>query len=417
MIAELWAPLGATLSTLAHSKWLSLAPESLALWCALLSVVTGVVLFAMERREGIGIGRLGALAALAAIAALKLGGAATLGPLTLAVVVAALARDPDELLHTECGVKLLWVLGGAWALSFAGRELLTLATGTSMVREQWAVLALGLEPRYLWSTALPLTLLAGLVLIGGFPFHFWVADLFQGARPWLAPLAVAALQVCGVLWIESRLVGIAAFPDGARLANGLLHQFVVMSLGAGAVTLLVQRRPERFAGTLAGLHGALALAMIVGRDPQPGWLAAWSAHLMLALSGANTLTRFLPAHSDPSAAGAPLFRRHPIEATIGSLSLLSLAGMPGLPGSWVWLDVARLLVRSGHSLAALALAIAWVLALSGVVMRLRIAFGSSSARVPLAPSPRAARVALVASGVGVALLGWSFALGGFPARP
>src|SRR2546422_4553724 len=48
------------------------------------------------------------------------------------------------------------------------------------------------------STLFPYTTLfrslVGVVMLGGAPFHFWPADLFQGARPWLAPLAVAGIQ-------------------------------------------------------------------------------------------------------------------------------------------------------------------------------------------------------------------------------
>ena len=128
-----------------------------------------------------------------------------------AVLVAALlAREREDAFASECALKLVWVLGGSLALSWAGLGLLTLATGTSRVSEQWAVLQLGLDPPQLWSAALSLSLVAGIVLLGAAPFHFWAADLFQGAKAWLAPLAVAALQVGGSGWIMGRLAGIAA---------------------------------------------------------------------------------------------------------------------------------------------------------------------------------------------------------------
>src|SRR4030065_472856 len=121
------------------------------------------------------------------------------------LAVALLARDRDDLLHSECALKLGWVMVPALALSWAGLELLTLATGTPVVLEQWAVLDLGLDPPFLWSTALPLSLITGLVLLGAAPFHFWVADAVHGSRPWFAPLAVVALQLAGGGWI---LVGV-----------------------------------------------------------------------------------------------------------------------------------------------------------------------------------------------------------------
>ena len=190
--------------------------------------------------------------------------------LVIALVIAMLARDGTDLLHGECAVKLLWVMGPALALSCAGQALLTVATGTPVVREQWGVLELGLDPSFLWSTSLPLSMLVGLVLLGGAPFHFWAADMFQGARPWLGPLAVAALQAAGAAWLAQRLAGIEAFPEAWRVAEGLLTVAAGIAFLAGAATLALQRRPERRVGTLASLHGALVLAALAaahGRAP------------------------------------------------------------------------------------------------------------------------------------------------------
>jgi len=383
-------------------------PPPLPLWSATLAAVAALALFGLERRGRAGIGPVAVVLVLAATASLAFAPLPAIAPLVVAVAIAALARDPDEILHSECALKMLWALGGACALSWAGHELLVLATGTAVVREQWAVLALGLEPTFLWSTALPLALLAGVVLLGCFPFHFWVADLFQGARPWLAPLVVAALQVSGALWLSTRLAGIESFQPGARLARGVLAQAVVLAFAAGGATLLVQRRPERRAGTLAGLQGGLMLAMLAVPHADPSWLGRWAAHLVIALTGASTLTRFLPVSSDRPAAGAPLFRRHPWVAVIGCLPLLSLAGVPGLPGSLLWLEAARALVRAGHTWGAVAIAGAWILALAVGLRQVREAFGVAAAARPPQAAPAAARIALVAAGAGIAAIGWTW---------
>jgi NADH:ubiquinone oxidoreductase subunit 2 (subunit N) len=330
-------------------------------------------------------------------------------PLGVGVAIAALARDRDELLHGECALKLAWVMGSALALSWAGLHLLTLATGTPWVPEQWAVLSLGLDASFLWSTALPLSLLAGLVLLGGAPFHFWVADVFQGVRPWLAPLVVASLQVAGAGWLVHRLAGIAAFPAAAELARSLL---VVASLAAsisGAATLTVQRRPERRAGTLASLQGGLLLAMLAGGRLTDAWVGRWAAHLVLAYVGAATLVHFLPVSTGRLGAGAPLFRRHPVPALAGLLALASLAGVPGTPGMGLWLDGARALVARGHVFTAVAFGIAWLASIAAVLAQMREGFGLPSTGTVHAV-PRPARVALGGSGVlllAMAVLGWA----------
>src|SRR5207244_2256311 len=133
---------------------------------------------------------------------------------------------------------------------------------TPVVIEQWAVLNLGLDPDFLWRTALPIALVLGVVLLGGAPFHFWAADLLQGAPAWLAPLAVVALQVSGAEWLAARLSGIESFHAGARAVADLLAIAATLAFAVGGLTLLVQRRPERRVGTLASLNGGLLLARL-----------------------------------------------------------------------------------------------------------------------------------------------------------
>ena len=89
-------------------------------------------------------------------------------------------------------------------------------------REQWPALALALDPYALWSAALSLSLLAGLVLLGGAPFHFWPGDLFHGARPHLAPFVAATLQMAGAVWLMRHLEGITSFAGAAQLVRALL---------------------------------------------------------------------------------------------------------------------------------------------------------------------------------------------------
>jgi NADH:ubiquinone oxidoreductase subunit 2 (subunit N) len=381
-------------------------PQSVALWSAAVALLAGLVLLGMERPGRPGIVPVAALGALAAAVGLAGLGRVTWMPLAIGLVVGALARDGDELLHGECAIKLLWVLGSAFALSWAGLQLLTLATGTPIVVEQWAVLELGLEPRFLWNTALPLSLLAGLVLLGGAPFHFWVADVFQGVRPWLAPLAVAALQVSGAGWLGLRLESIASFPPGAELVGAVLRYAALAAFAAGATTLIVQRRPERRVGTLASLNGALVLARLAaGPGLDPAWLGLWAAHTALALTGASTLARFLPVSAARPGPGAPIMRAHPAAAIAGLYALFSLAGLPGTPGALLWLEVARALATSGSTVLMLALAAAWLASISVVLGQLRESWGvPAPPRSHVRSVPIESRLALWLAGAGLVVL-------------
>jgi len=333
-------------------------------------------------------------------------------PLVVALIAATLARRDAEAPSTECALKLVWVLGGAFALGAVGTALLSVATGTTVPDEQWSVLQLGLTQRMVWTVALPLVLLTGVVLLGGAPFHFWVADLFQGVPVAAAPLAVAALQALGAMWLVHHFAGVGAFAEGTGLTGTLLRTAAAAAFLAGAGTLPWQQRPERRVGTLASLQGGLslaALAVTLGRGPTgpmlTDWLVPWAAHLALALAGATLLARLSPAAPGPGEPGAHLYRRHPLTALVGLYALFSLAGVPGTPGARLWLDVACALALQGHSGLLVAFALGWLAAFTAALRELRAGFGVPVAERPETTVPRRLRLALWASGAGLALLG------------
>ena len=296
--------------------------------------------------------------------AITLGGAALLAGLA----VALLARDREDLAQSECALKLAWTLAGALALTWAGESLLAIASGSAVAREQWPALALQLDPYALWTSALALTLLAGVVLLGGAPFHFWVADLLQGAPAWLAPLLASGLQATGAALLVHRLDGLEGFAAGESLVRGVLRLAAMLALVGGAATLATQRRPERRVGSLASLQGGLVLAALAadpGHAPFAAWggsLTAWGAHLAVALAGAGAFARHLAVDAAEHEPAAALVRRHPWSGALGALALLSLAGAPGTPGGRLWLSVARELLATRHPWMALALAFAWMVA-------------------------------------------------------
>jgi NADH:ubiquinone oxidoreductase subunit 2 (subunit N) len=334
------------------------------------------------------------------------------GVVVAGVSIALLSRHHDSALHSECALKLLWVLGAALALSWIGELLLALATGTAVISEQWAVLELGLDPSFLWATALPLSLLAGFVFLGGAPFHFWPSDVLHGVRPWLAPFVVVALQVGGAGWLARRLAGIGSFTPAAELVSQLIAIGIMIAFAVGAVTLLAQRRSERRVGTLATFHGALLLVVAVYPESGAGgpitgdislqqFSREWAGHLLPALVGAVTMAGFVPLAGTPSP-GSVLFRRHPLSALAGLFAFFSLAGFPGTPGAELWLEAARHAVRSGRVLVIIALGAGWLAAIGVAAREARDAFGVASEQ-PLPPRnvPRSARGAMWVAALGV----------------
>jgi len=311
-----------------------------------------------------------------------------------------LAHDPRDLPQTEVALKLTWVLAAAFALSWAGDALIALASGSARPREQWPALALALDPYALWSAALSLSLLAGLVLLGGAPFHFWPGDLFHGARPHLAPFVAATLQLAGAGWLLRHLDGIGGFPGAAQLVRALLTLAASVALAGGAATLGYQSRPERRVGALVSLQGGLMLASLAAapmRTPflEHGGLAAWAGHVLLASTGASLLSHFIPWGANPAERSSVLFRRHPWTAAAGCYALLSLAGAPGTPGMFVWMDVAHTLADLKHPGLLFGITLAWLAAFGVTANEIRRGFGApDGSPPPFRPVPRSLRAAL-----------------------
>lgn len=383
---------------------------------ALALVASALVLWRDRVRSG-GVLEIGAM-----IAVLPFAGAIVVGSipptaaaLLVALAVAALARERRDVVHSECALKMAWVLGTSLALSAAGFELLRLSTATESLADQWSVLAVttefGMEPGYLWAAALPLSLLAGIVLLGGAPFHFWLIDLLHGARPWVAPLAAAALQTAGVGWLTTRLQGIESYAPAAHLVDTLLSTAAGIAFAIGGLTLQFQLHPERRIGTLASLQGALVLASLAMAE-QPSLIhsgaaidvAAWGAHLAIALTGATVVTRFLRVQEGWLAPAPVLLRRHPLFALFGLYSIASLAGVPGTPGAALWLAVARAASASGRMSLLAMIALAWVSAFAVAVRQAREAFGvATDEPAPPGAVPWEPRLALTVAGLALAI--------------
>ncbi|MBK7368893.1 MAG: hypothetical protein IPJ04_13590 [Candidatus Eisenbacteria bacterium] len=389
----------------------TIAPPALVLWAAALAMAAALLLrLAHTPRRGV-LASLATLLPWAALAPLAWwvtqpqGTTLARAALAAALAVALLARDREDRRQSEAALKLAWVMGVAFALTWAGESLLALAAGTAVSAEQWPALALQLDTYALWGAALALTLLAGIVLLGGAPFHFWLADVLHGAPAYVAPLVVAALQSAGAALLGSRMAGIAAFPAGHALAQSLLTMAAAIGLVAGAATLATQRRPERRVGTLASLQGALLLCGVVAGRTDTTAIALWGAHAALALTGAGALARFLPVASDAADPPGALFRRHPFSGALGLYALLSLAGAPGTPGMSLWLSAARDLAATRHPGLLLALALAWLVGVAVSVDEARRAFGApTTLTAPSRAVPGAARAALWCAAAGLLAL-------------
>lgn len=252
----------------------------------------------------------------------------------------------------EAALKYV-VLGGA--------ATATLLMGISLLYGQAGSLAVGIFARALASsdpmavTGAVLVLLAFFVKGALVPFHTWAPDAYEGAT---VPVTgyMAAVIKAGVLLAALRLVGEAA------LSKPVLQLLALLPLASIVWGNLAAMRQDSLRRLMAyssiGHAGYLFLAFL---GAGPGRFQ--SVLFYLLAYGVMTLLAFaaVPTHDDEpqrdrledGAGLAGLYHRQPFAAIVIGLAMLSLAGIPPLPGFVAKFLVFREVMAAGHTMVAI----------------------------------------------------------------
>ncbi|MDD2877834.1 MAG: NADH-quinone oxidoreductase subunit N [Acidiphilium sp.] len=228
----------------------------------------------------------------------------------------------------EAGLKYLVLSGMSSAIVLFGIGLVELATGHLQLATAVAT-----------GTVSPI-LLAALALIGvgaGFklavvPFHIWVPDVYAGAP---APTAgfVAVIPKIAVLAV---IVRVMAMP-GATLSPATvtaISSVAILSMLIGNLLALMQENIKRIMGYSSIAHlgyvlVALLAASAIGRAGVVFYLVTYTITVIGAFAVIGVLSRAAAARDlDQVAEFQGLFWERPFLATIMTLVLLSLAGIP-----------------------------------------------------------------------------------------
>ncbi|MBL8325185.1 MAG: NADH-quinone oxidoreductase subunit N [Rubrivivax sp.] len=196
-----------------------------------------------------------------------------------------------------------------------------------------------------------LVLLAFFLKAAIVPFHAWAPDAYEGAS---LPVTayMAAIVKAGVLLAALRLFGGASLPGVMVTLIALLP---LISIAWGNLAAMRQPNLRRMMAYSSIAHaGYLFLAFLGNAPGRFGavwfYLLAYGLMTMLAFSA-------LPAHSDDSrrdriGALQGLFHRQPYAAIVIGLAMLSLAGIPPLPGFIAKFLIFREVMAAGHTLVA-----------------------------------------------------------------
>ncbi len=421
----------------------AMLPEHLLLVGVL--AILGLEIRSGRSRDGFGLALLFVVAALAAALWLHAGGRLatpfpghfSVGPsealakaVLLALAVPVLLVSRDDYAETPYYALLLSSLYGAclvvssdsFPTLFLGLEIMSLpvyalvATGLTRAASAeaalkylvlggtaTAALLLGISLLYGWSASLDLAVfgralsaadplaLAGVALVVAalflkaaiVPLHAWAPDAYEGAS---APVTayMAAVIKAGVLLAALRVFGAAEV--GPPVA-GLVAMLPLLSMAWGNLAAIRQSGFRRMIAYSSIAHAGYLFFALLGA----GAGRTQAIVFYLAAYGLMTVLAFaaLPRGADDERhdrldALKGLYRRRPFAAIMIAIAMLSLAGLPPLPGFIAKFLVFRNVLEAGYTAYAVAGLVASYLGLYFYLRVIQYLFMSE-------PDPAAAR--------------------------
>ena len=317
------------------------------------------------------------------------------------VLVLLALRRPQS---AEAALKYLVLGGTASAMLLMGASLLFGATG-SLATQAFAA-ALG-QGSVMARSGVVLVVVAFFLKAAVVPFHTWAPDAYEGAS---APVTayMAAIVKAGIVLAVVRLAGEATLPG--PLAD-LVAVLGLASIVWGNLAAIRQASFRRMIAYSSIAHAGYLFFVLLGDGA--GRLQA-AAFYVLAYGLMNVLAfAALPRRDDDRAEDRldslrGLFARAPYATLMMSVAMLSLAGIPPLPGFLAKFLVFRNVMEGGYfTYAVLGLVGSYL----GIYFYLRvIQYMFMSAEAP----PRAGIARRLALGASVLCLLPAIALSVFP---
>ena len=253
----------------------------------------------------------------------------------------------------EAGIKYLILASASAAFLLFGMALIYADSGT-MAFSSLRHLSADRSSLALLLPGIALTVTGIGFKLGVAPFHLWIPDVYQGAP---APVAafVATTSKTAVVALLLRFLGTT--PQQPRAVFLLFFVISVASMCAGNLLALRQNNVKRVLAYSSIAHfGYVLVAFLAGTTMAAGavafYLVAYTVTILTAF-GIVTVLSTSKTDAEDLEDYRGLFWRRPVLATVFTVVLLSLAGIPATMG----------FVGKFYILAAGASASAWLLML------------------------------------------------------
>lgn len=311
-------------------------------------------------------------------------------------ILVALRREPD--MGLEAGMKYFLMGIFASAITVFGMALLYAVTGT-MHCDKLAEVIFGRADNPAIIIGLLLTLCGFFFKLAVFPFHFWAADVYQGAPN----------QVATYISTVSKVAAVAVFLRLMLLAgNGnayLVHTLVtlaIVSMTLGNLAAIVEQDLKRLLAYSTIAHAGYVLIGVLTVNPAGYAGVVFYAMSLLVMK----FTAFLVVVQVACDGGnlrieqlAGLHRRSPLLAMTLMVAAFSLAGIPptiGFTGKFLVFTAA---MQQGHFTLVLIAMINVVISLYYYLLIIRAAYLAEPAEdlpdLPISTPVKSLSIAMV----------------------
>jgi NADH-quinone oxidoreductase subunit N len=230
----------------------------------------------------------------------------------------------------EAGVKYLVLAALTSGFLLFGMALIYMDTGSMEFATIARNLAASNHSPVLFFTGVGMMLVAIGFKLALVPFHFWAADVYQGSP---APVTsfIATVSKIGVFSVLLRFavaMKLQTYPSAILIFSAI----AVVSMIVGNILALRQKNIKRLLAYSSIAHfGYLLVAFLPGNAPgveaSVFYLFAYAVTILAAF-GVVTLLSTRQKDAEQLEIYRGLFWRNPLMATILTIALLSLAGIP-----------------------------------------------------------------------------------------
>ena len=254
-----------------------------------------------------------------------------LGIETLSISLYVLAGSRKELSSTEAAFKYLLMGSFATGVLLFGITLIYGATGELQIDRIATVMAESEMPSFFYVGVL--MMLAGMLFkISAVPFHFWAPDVYSGAPTSVTAFMATVIKIAAI----SAFVRLFGTTFVNAIGHGVILVITVLTLIVPNITAVYQSNVKRMlAYSSIGQVGFILLLFLSNPSGSTHEIFYYlSAYAVASLTTFNVVLMM----ETPASGGSALenfnglYKRNPLLANVMSVALLSLAGIPPLPG-------------------------------------------------------------------------------------